>query len=593
MSTISGPPEPFLVPWHPAPLDPGRAPAPPMTVERAVTTAAWTTSRGLAARAAARLAVTGPATQAAGQPSMAATGVTPATALVTKISVAAVSWSRVSGFWPTLMAVPRAARMTADRVVPGSRRPSAGGVSSTPSMTAKTLARSVSSSSPVSSVISSCSSAARPAPSASSASSLLSRHLCAPMPPGTVTGRRVTAAATGGTRGSGTTSILAWRGPPTGRTVIRSRPDGLAASRAGNWVRSDAGRVAGEAARLAVADEQRGEHPRARAGQRFRRRQGRARVKAGTHRGEQRGGLDQAFGVFGRGVRVRDYAAAGAKPGTARGELERPDGHVELQARDRGAVPDRAGIHLAWRRLNLVDDFEGADLGCPGHRAGRERGADQVAVRRAGQEGALDRRDQVPYPWMRLGAEQVGDRDGAWHADPGEVVADQVDDHHVLRPVLRRPLKLGKLRGGPLRVAVPPGGALDRLGDDPARVATQEQLGGERRNRGAGVRGIPHADERTVGRPELGRRPAERVKRVAGETRLGAQADVGLEDVTLADVLHGPADRFSMAGLSWDQPEGPELVARRAGRPGTGQGGGATAQLREAAIKGAGSVIGR
>ena len=87
---------------------------------------------------------------------MAMTGRTPTTALVTKTSVALASSSRVSGFWPTLIPCAWAARMTAARVVPGSRRPSAGGVSSTPSMTANTFARSVSRISPVSSVISTC-----------------------------------------------------------------------------------------------------------------------------------------------------------------------------------------------------------------------------------------------------------------------------------------------------------------------------------------------------------------------------------------------------------------------------------------------------
>src|ERR1700684_2909630 len=91
-------------------------------------------SGGRMVRAAARVAVTWPGGQLAGQPSTAVTGRTPATALVTKTSVALASSSRVSGFWPTLIPWPWAARMTAARVVPGSRRPSAGGVSSTPSM---------------------------------------------------------------------------------------------------------------------------------------------------------------------------------------------------------------------------------------------------------------------------------------------------------------------------------------------------------------------------------------------------------------------------------------------------------------------------
>src|ERR1700733_3956073 len=195
------------------------------------------------ARVAASAAVTGPGGQARRRVSTAVTGTTPATALVTKTSLAWVSSSSVSGFWPIEMPWARAARSTAARGVPGSRRPSAGGVSSTPSITANTLARSVSSSSPVSSMSSRCWSGPACAWAVSSASSLRSRYLCAPMPRGTVTGRSVTAMASDGwvACDCGTTSTVAWSGPPTGRTVIRSLPDGLVTRQRARSAVSDAG----------------------------------------------------------------------------------------------------------------------------------------------------------------------------------------------------------------------------------------------------------------------------------------------------------------------------------------------------------------
>src|SRR3984885_3969526 len=200
-------------------------------------------SGGRPDRVAASAAVTGPGGQARRRVSTAVTGTTPATALVTKTSLAWVSSSSVSGFWPIEMPWARAARSTAARGVPGSRRPSAGGVSSTPSITANTLARSVSSSSPVSSMSSRCWSGPACAWAVSSASSLRSRYLCAPMPRGTVTGRSVTAMASDGwvACDCGTTSTVAWSGPPTGRTVIRSLPDGLVARQRARSAVSDAG----------------------------------------------------------------------------------------------------------------------------------------------------------------------------------------------------------------------------------------------------------------------------------------------------------------------------------------------------------------
>jgi hypothetical protein len=152
----------------------------------------------------------------------------------------------------------------------------------------------------------------------------------------------------------------------------------------------------------------------------------------GADGGEERRGLDQALGVFGGGVGVGHDAAARAEPRPARRELEGADGDVELQAGDRGSEADRAGVGLAGGQLELVDDLERADLGGTGDRAGRERGPDQVAVGDAVGQRPLDGRDQVPDAGVGLGAEQVGDRDRARDADPAEVVADQVDDHHVL-----------------------------------------------------------------------------------------------------------------------------------------------------------------
>ncbi len=184
----------------------------------------------------------------------------------------------------------------------------------------------------------------------------------------------------------------------------------------------------------------------------------------------------------------------------------------------------------------------------------------------------------MPDARVRLEAEQHGDGDRAGHADPAQVIADQVDDHHVLRAVLRRRLKPGALHGSPGGVGGAPRGALDRLGGDSARPgwgmgAAQEQLGRQGRDGGPGGAGGGHADEGGVGRVELGHAAAERVERVAGEVRLGAQRDVGLEDVTLAYVLHRPADRRLMPFGPGHQAERAERVVARALRPRRGPAG--------------------
>ena len=77
---------------------------------------------------------------------------------------------------------------------------------------------------------------------------------------------------------------------------------------------------------------------------------------------------------------------------------------------------------------------------------------------------------------------EVRDRDRPRPAHPADVVAQQIDDHQVLRSVL---VGAGERLGHPgilggIRVARP--GALDGLGLDMALVEQQETLRGEAQN---------------------------------------------------------------------------------------------------------------
>ncbi len=205
----------------------------------------------------------------------------------------------------------------------------------------------------------------------------------------------------------------------------------------------------------------------------------------------------------------------------------------------------------------------------------------------------------MPDAGVRLGAEQDGDGDRAGDADPAEVVAYQVDDHHVLRAVLRRGLELGPLHRGLFLVGGASRGALDGLGGDRVRDTAEEQLGRQRRDRGVSRARGGDADEGGVGRVERGHALAERVERVAGELRLRAQGDVGLEDVPLVDVLDRPADRLLVPVRSGNEAERAELVAGRArvGKLSAGRGaarhdqGRAAVQLVEPPLKGFGALL--
>ena len=90
-----------------------------------------------------------------------------------------------------------------------------------------------------------------------------------------------------------------------------------------------------------------------------------------------------------------------------------------------------------------------------------------------------------------LGARHLGYLHRARGAHPREVVAHQVDDHHVLGPVLARRLQrdLGSVGGGGIEL-VPADRALDGTRQHPPARAAQEELG---RQTGHGP--VPHVEE--------------------------------------------------------------------------------------------------
>src|SRR5260221_1634567 len=188
----------------------------------------------------------------------------------------------------------------------------------------------------------------------------------------------------------------------------------------------------------------------------------------------------------------------------------------------------------------------------------------------------------MPDPRMRLDLQQPRNRYGARGADPAEVIAHQVHDHHVLSTVLGRVLELGALPLGLLLARRPATRALDRPGQDGPAGSAQEQLG-----RHAGHSAARHPDEGGVWRPQVRHRLAERVKRIAGEVGLKAEADVRLEDVAAPDVFDGPGDRGPVLGRLRHQPEVPAGVLERRRRRCAGP----AAQVVEPALEGLGPVV--
>ena len=462
---------------------------------------------------------------------------------------------------------------TRARTVPGSWRPSSGGVMRCVPSTMNRFAYAASSTSPSRSS-SSGTASRRPA---SSSSSRRSRHLCAPRPPGRTAGESVTGSGAG-SAASGSASISTRAGRPgAAPAASRARPRGHAQARErrrgggrhdsrGQIVRQllpvqrahaalEPGEVRAGVDRRAAAHEQRledaegGVGPVGSAGERRdRRHAAHARLldQPRARRRDHRARLHEALLELALGHGVGHDPAARAHPDALVADLERPDRHVQLEPGHRARVAERAGVRLAAAGLELGDHAHRLDLRRAGHRAGREAGAQQVGVAGVGPKRARHGRDQVPHARRgpRLGERRHADRAVLAHAP--EVVAHQVHDHHVLGAVLRRCGEGGAVVLGARALAAggehPRRRALDRLAHDLAAAAAQEQL------RGEAAHGAPRAGhDPGVARLERARGAREQVERVALPLGLEPEAQVRLEDLAGGDALAALVDRGHVA----------------------------------------------
>ena len=80
----------------------------------------------------------------------------------------------------------------------------------------------------------------------------------------------------------------------------------------------------------------------------------------------------------------------------------------------------------------------------PGGKVARSSSASDTPSRQL----ARHIRNEMPYTRMLLGPPQLGHRNAPVAADPPEIVAHEIDDHQVLRPVLRRAEQLRALVRG-------------------------------------------------------------------------------------------------------------------------------------------------
>ena len=217
---------------------------------------------------------------------------------------------------------------------------------------------------------------------------------------------------------------------------------------------------------------------------------------------------------------------AGLKVGDAAVQDDRPDRDAGVEVAVRERVADRAGVRPAPVALELGDELHRPDLRRAGDGAGREARAQEVERPDAVAQLADDLGDEMRDVREALRLHEPLDVHRARAADAREVVAAEVDEHHVLGAVLLRCEQ-------PLGVA---GAGLRRAGD---RVQARARALGldERLRRGADQGQVAELEQEEVGRRvDAAERPVE-LERARGGRALGALGEDDLEGVAGADVL--------------------------------------------------------
>ena len=203
----------------------------------------------------------------------------------------------------------------------------------------------------------------------------------------------------------------------------------------------------------------------------------RERTVARRDRGQERRGLRLGLAELALGVGVRDHAGARLHRHATVDDDGRPDRDAEVQIAREREVADRAGVRAARGGLVLGDQLHRPALRRAGHRSRRERHRQRVQRMELFAELALHGRDDMHHLREPLDLHQLGRPDRAGDADATEVVAGEVDQHRVLRLLLRVGEQLVLQEPVADLGLTPRARAGDRAGGDAPALDADERLG--------------------------------------------------------------------------------------------------------------------
>src|SRR5690606_25245393 len=151
-----------------------------------------------------------------------------------------------------------------------------------------------------------------------------------------------------------------------------------------------------------------------------------------AEREEHAAGLGAGLGELALRARVGDDAGAGTEAQRIALQLGAADQDVEVEVAVAVEPAHGAGVGAAADTLQLGDDLHAAHLGAAGDGPAREHRGDHLARGRVRAQPAAHVADDVVHLGVAFHRHQLVDLDAARLADPAQVVALQVHQHHVL-----------------------------------------------------------------------------------------------------------------------------------------------------------------
>jgi hypothetical protein len=128
----------------------------------------------------------------------------------------------------------------------------------------------------------------------------------------------------------------------------------------------------------------------------------------------------------------RRRSRPGLNPRLAVADSDGANRDAEVEIAGEVDVADRAGVNVPPGRLELGEDLALRESWEPPKRAGRETGDQRIEMVLILGERAVHRRHQVHDVRVALEPHVLRHADGAVLADTAEIVAAEIDEHHVL-----------------------------------------------------------------------------------------------------------------------------------------------------------------